>query len=418
MKDGKLSSDQLGPAKSAILLPTPFSNLQWYMHRSRNIVSFVAERHEDLTESELERLTNCLLDSAPYLCFRAEQNKQHVQMDVPTKDVCQFERTTSLKDSLLKTLQNPNAVYDDLKLPNLRAFGFQLESPREGQAKSMIVFLATHALMEGAEASRIVRGRQEFEEENRPAAPLSLAVRTAVWIGSKILGSLHLCASAFNKGYQDTEHIAIFDLDRSDVRKLSKRLKVRQRSLLFSLPLHGLRPDTGNTKKSPKPQTVGYSMLPKNKEKIGDAALKFRMQIGRFPSTNRFEDCVRAADAVLDQEDIAEAFGPALYDSILKFHRKLSALFPCFYGKRFFSFVPYDFLLSLVPPHISTGPLRNDLTGSIFCNSNSPGGNCCVIVPHRTGFSLNLSLDRDTHARVGAMTALLDQSKISYRRVL
>lgn len=173
---------------------------------------------------------------------------------------------------------------------------------------------------------------------------------------------------------------------------------------------------TNKTKK--KKQLVSYSTLPDAKTTLEDSALNLRMQVGSLPTADDFETHVKMNSVVLDKENTTEVYSQAFYNSILGVHRVLHKLFPFLYGKRFFTYIPYDFVLSLIPPHITSGPFRKIFNGSMFCGSYTPGVNNCIFVPYRNGFSLNLYLANSEYENLAGLTGLLDELGIEFRRIV
>ena len=189
--------------------------------------------------------------------------------------------------------------------------------------------------------------------------------------------------------------------------------------MLFSLPLFGLHLASNLPNRvTKKAQIVSYSTLPDSKTTLEDSALNLRMQVGRIPTADNFEAHVRQIDNVLNRENTKEVYSQAFYNSILGMHRLLHKLLPFLYGSRFFTYVPYDFVLSLLPPHIANGAFRKIFNRSIFCGSYTPGVNNCVFVPYRNGFSLNFYVAGPALENLDEFVKFLEQLGIKCRRVV
>jgi hypothetical protein len=101
------------------------------------------------------------------------------------------------------------------------------------------------------------------------------------------------------------------------------------------------------------------------------------------------------------------------YNTIFGMHRRIERLFPFLYGRRFFGFVPYDFVLSLVPPHLSGGMFGDLELNAVYCGSHTPGVNCCVIVPQADRVTLNVYGPEPLLDRAAGIAKLLAELEIS-----
>jgi hypothetical protein len=260
-----------------------------------------------------------------------------------------------------------------------------------------------------------MRSRRSVHGAGQTTARLG-ALQHAVITGAGIaLAPFHLVASSFNRTEPTAGRAAAFDIDRQSIKSLAARLSVRQRSVLFTLPLFALDPAENKARK--RAHLVSYSSLPDIRTTLEDSTLNLRMQVGRFPTADSFEAQVLRTEAVLAREDTKELYSQAIYNSILAVHRKLQKPLPFLYRQRFFTYVPYDFVLSLLPPHFSGGILRGMFDGSVFCGSYTPGVNSCVFVPHRTGISINLFTRPPVLHRLDRFPEALEQLGIGCRRI-
>ena len=415
------STENKTPEQAGILLQEqPFSHLQWYLHHAENTVFLAAESDDALNESELHEIAGWFMKLAPQLHFRADgSGEKHLPVPVKPETICHYEEVDDLQEALAWAVKNHPEIYADPARPNFRAYGFRLRKAKRDAPRSLYVCCSSHALMEGSESARIVRMRPTVHHAERAPAELGLLQNAMITAAGLFLAPLHLIASAFDR--RDVTHgeWAIIDISRKSIKDLAKRHGVRQRSVLFSLPLYGLHfePSLPNRAKK-KAQLISYSTLPDTKTTLEDAALNLRMQVGRIPSAESFEAHLKAIDKVLSKEDTTEIYSQAFYNSILGIHRLLHRLFPVFYRGRFFTYVPYDFVLSLLPPHITGGWFRKLFRRSIFCGSYTPGANSCVFVPYLGGFSLNFHVNPEIRANMDAFTAFLKLQGIDCRRVI
>ena len=406
--------------REAIAAARPFSNLQWYLHHSRNTVYLAAESNLEFTENDLHNIADLFMHFAPQLqCNVAPGENEHVAIGTQTESICKFELTDDLYQSLAETLDRHERIYSDPELPNFRAYGFRLRKPEKDKARSIYVCCSSHALMEGSESARIVRARQSVHQAGQAEVDLGFFQQTSITAAGFLLAPFHLIASAFNRPKENVGYWAVIDIERKGIKKLARQYDVRQRSVLFSLPLFGLyMSDRVSNPTGKKKQLISYSTLPDTKTTLEDTALNLRMQVGSIPTAKDFETHVRNNSKVLDKEDTTEVYSQAFYNSVLGVHRLLHKIFPFFYGKRFFTYIPYDFVLSLLPPHIAAGPFRRLFDSSIFCGSYTPGVNNCVFVPYRNGFSMNFYLAKQEYDNLDALINLLNDLGVKARRVV
>lgn len=411
--------------KSTVIAETentihPFSHLQWYLHHSNNTVYLAAESSQEFEKKDLHKIAGQFMELAPQLRNKvAEGNNGHIGTNINVESICKFEVTDDLYKSLSKTLDYHARIYSDPALPNFRAYGFRLRNPKKGQINSLYICCSSHALMEGSESARILRVKQSVHHAGQAKANLSWFRRTAISAAGLILAPFHLVASAFNRSHSASGQWAVIDISRKDLKKLAKRLGVRQRSILFSLPIFALHLSKNLPVRSKKKaQLISYSTLPDAKTTLEDSALNLRMQVGRIPTADNFEAHVKETSKVLDKENTTEVYSQAFYNSILGVHRSLQKIFPYLYGKRFFTYIPYDFVLSLLPPHVATGFFRPMFDNSIFCGSYTPGVNSCVFAPYRNGVSLNFYLAKAEYNNLDVLMKLLKELDIECRRVV
>ncbi len=397
-----------------------FSPLQWYLSHARNTVYFAAQSKCPMSEAKFHTLIETIMNWAPQLNMRAEnENDRHVAIEINHKSICRFELTDNLETSLAETVSRHDAIYSDPALPDFRAFCFRLRQPQKGKPQTLVVCCTSHALMEGSETSRLMRARQSVHNADQEVATLGFIQRGTLAAAGLVLAPFHLAASRFNSKNPPSGKAVIVNIERDAVKKLAIDLNVRQRSVLFSLPLFGLQLAPGLPRHAKKrAHLVSYATLPESRTSLEDSALNLRMQVGRFPAAGHFSRHVRLTDAVLARENTREIYSQALYNSILNVHRVLQKPLPFLYRERFFTYVPYDFVLSLLPPHVSGGLLRGMFDGSVFCGSYTPGVNTCVFVPHRDGISLNLYLRPPVLENIAAFSGFLDDLGIGSRRII
>ncbi len=395
----------------------PFSHLQWYLHHSKNTVYLAAESEHELSSDDLTHIANLFMTLAPQLNYRADRGKdRHVLVGVGPKAICHHATTNNLGKSIVETIQKYGTIYLDPALPNFRAYSFSLPKPDKHGIRSAYVCFSSHALMEGSESARIMRLEPSVHHASQLPAKLGALKRMTIAAAGLVLAPLHLLAATFNRKSVQGGKWVIIDIDRKAIKRLANQFGVRQRSVLFSLPLFGLHLAANLPHPSAKKkQLVSYSTLPDARTNLEDSALNLRMQVGNIATANDYETYLHQVDQTLDRENVTEVYSQAFYNSILGMHRVLQKLFPFFYGQRFFTYIPYDFVLSLLPPHITRGVFRKVFNRSIFCGSYTPGVNNCVFVPYRNGVSMNLYLTPPVLDNVDAFVEFVAELGIECR---
>jgi hypothetical protein len=398
----------------------PLSHLQWYLHHSKNTVYLAASSTQNIDERGFLEITEAFMNYAPQLGSKADTDgEQHEAVEFSGGEILNSSEAGSLNKGLSEFLYRHGAVYDDPRLPNFRASGLTGKQVGDENPRSLYACMSSHALMEGSESARVLLAKPATQPTGRASSKIGIFKRGMIGIAGGLLAPMHLLASRFNKKDTRNGKWLIIDLDRKAIKKIASENGVNQRSVLFSLPLHWLQSGPGASRpKKKRTHIVSYSTLPREKTTLEDSALNVRMQVARFQIDADYIRHLRRIDEVISRENKTEIYSQAFYNAILGVHRTIHRIFPALYGEKFFTYVPYDFVLSLLPPHIARGPFRKYFDRSIYCGSYTPGVNSCVFVPHRNGVSLNLFLDSQTHANADSLLALLDQLNISHARLI
>jgi hypothetical protein len=143
--------------------------------------------------------------------------------------------------------------------------------------------------------------------------------------------------------------------------------------------------------RSTKNRTIGYSNLPPRRADGDDAYVRLQMRTTRMRHRQSFSEYVQQLDRQLASAGRGTSWTQIQNDAFFGIHRRIARLLPFLYRRRFFGYVPYDFLLSLVPPHLpGTGSFEHFGFNDVYCGSHTAGVNCCVIVPQRDRVSLNI----------------------------
>lgn len=377
-------------AASALQDPTrihPFTNFQWYLTAGRNTVYFAAFSPVRITEEAFLVFVGQLLSLAPQLNLRSDERHQvHIDMSpVPAEAVGMYRMVESL-DEYPDKVAGPNSdLFDDPERPAFRAECYVLS---KGQAKdgnrSFVLMRAPHALMEGVDTSRLMRGLPAGHPPPIPPIRAPLRRIAAFGLGILFVPLNYVVTGLLNRNREEWG-IGTLTLDRSELKRAAASLGVQQRSLIFALVMRGYY-DPGARRR-----TLGYTNLPSRRNEGDDAYVRLQMRTTRMQHDLEFEPYVRQLDRQLANEKGGSSWTQLQNDAFFSVHRRIARLLPFLYRRRFFGYVPYDFLLSLVPPHLSgTGLFEHFGFNDVYCGSHTPGVNCCVIVPQRDRVSLNI----------------------------
>jgi hypothetical protein len=161
---------------------------------------------------------------------------------------------------------------------------------------------------------------------------------------------------------------------------------------------------------------IGYTRLSAQRFVGDDDFMKLRVHMARVKSAVSFDDYVRALDVQLENENRNTIGMQMLYNAVLGVHHNfLHQLIPWAYDKKFFTFVPYDFVFSLTPPHLESGRFAGMRFDEIYCGTYTPGANAVVMVPYREGLSFTFFVDEKLRARLGEVAAVLDEIGVPVR---
>jgi hypothetical protein len=395
----------------------PFTNFQWYFSNARNTVFFGAFTREALTEAAFLNAVRAALAIAPQLNWRQDYAAgRHVNAaPFPVEAIVRFEEVDSFDGFPDKVLSTRADLFDNPALPNFRAACFALKRGSADGHRTFVLFHCSHALMEGADSSALVRGLTSVHELEPKTNGLGLAGRIGTGLAAAILAPANLIMARFGKGHVKQSRFETLTVGRDSLKAAATRYGVQQRSLLFAAVLYGLYYHGGDAASAGKARLIGYTKLAGQRFAGDDDFMKLRVHMARVKSAVSFADYVKGLDGQLEKENRNAAGMQLLYNSVLGVHKFLQRIVPAAYDGKFFSFVPYDFVFSLVPPHLETGRFAGLRFDAIFCGTYASGANAGVMVPYRDGLSFTFYADEAVRARLGHVAALLDEIGVPAR---
>ncbi len=395
-------------------------NFQWYLSGARNAVYFAAYSPERLTTETFFRFVSDVMALAPQLNYRLDERRQ-VNVDArpfSLGEIATLTEVSSFDGFPDRALQPDESLFNHPRLPWYRAECYVLP---EGKAdehgnRSFVVCRAAHSLMEGIDAADVLRGRPS--DHSAPVVEKrSLWSRFVTGLVGIAVVPFNLLIAAIQWRKVDRNALRTMNFDRQGIKQAAANLGVQQRSLIFALVIYGLyhRAADGSTL-SRRRRILGYSNLTAHRVGGDDTHIRLRMQITAAPFSEPFTAYVRDLDKRLTKAGNKSLGLQMHYNTIMGIHRRIARVLPFLYGDRFFKFVPYDFVLSLIPPHHPGGGIFAPLGfNRVYCGSHSPGVNCCVIVPQPDRLTVNIYAPEPLLERASGIGALLTDLGIPER---
>ena len=199
-------------------------------------------------------------------------------------------------------------------------------------------------------------------------------------------------------------------LSRPDLKRVAAELGVQQRTLIFALITYGIGHARGRLW---RPHVIGYTNLTARRFDGDDTFVRLRMQNATIRGHRDFNAYVRRLDEKLTRDGRERLRIQMHYNAIFGIHRRIARLFPGLYGRRFFGFAPYDYLLSLLPPHTPGGEFAEYKTNAIYCGAFQRGTNCVVIVPQQDRVTLGFYCPTRVLARMSGIEEVAETLGVS-----
>ncbi|MHA1560129.1 MAG: hypothetical protein ACTSWI_05595, partial [Alphaproteobacteria bacterium] len=308
----------------------PFTNFQWYLTAARNSVYFAAFSREQISPDEFRVFVGQLLALAPQLNWRNDDHGQrHIDLSpVTPDDVGSYQEVESF-DGFPDRVLGPNAdVFADPALPSFRAECYALRTGETIESnRSFVVMRASHALMEGVDSARVLRGLPAGHPapERPPKAPLARAVAMA--LGLVFVPLNYAITAALDRGRKDWA-IGTVTLSRADLKRAATELGIQQRSLIYGLIMCGFYDPAGRTTKN---RTIGYSNLPPRRANGDDAYVRLQMRTTRMRHCQSFSEYVQQLDRQLASAGRGTSWIQLQNDAFFGIHRRIARLLPFLY---------------------------------------------------------------------------------------
>lgn len=173
-----------------------------------------------------------------------------------------------------------------------------------------------------------------------------------------------------------------------------------QRALLFGLLTHALWSDPDKK----RTLSAAFATLPRVRTRLSDDDfLNLRSDDFRLTLRGALEDDIRAMDKTLTARAPSAIFVQMWHRRLAALNQRLQRKMPWLYPERFFDFIPYDFVLSLLPP-LDPRRVSPVFEGAqVYAGSNIGTGNGCFFIPTHDRITLNVWAEPAVRARFGEL---------------
>lgn len=411
------ASDLATPAGLAVpgQAPAEFrdANFQWYLSRARNTVYFAAFSPKRFSPADFRKMASDIIALAPQLNLRHDDRRQaHVDARPFDLDAILTYREIPSFAGYPDSVIGPNHdLFEHPTLPNFRASCFVLP---EGVAdergnRTLVLYRASHALMEGVDTAQVLRGRPS--SHRTPQSP-----KRRLW--SRFTTGVVAALAAPTNFVIEAVHwrrapvgMRTLRFPKAPLKRVAAELGVQQRTLLYAIVMYGIyhTDPAGRRPPTKRRRVIGYSNLARERYAGDDAFVRLRMQVTTMPYRAGFAAYAKELDRKLSHAGSRSLGLQMHYNAIMGIHRRIDRVAPFLYGPWFFSFVPYDFVLSLVPPHAPGGVFAELGLNTVYAGSHTPGVNCCVIVPQGDSVTLNVYGAQPLLDRIEGIETLLSE---------
>jgi len=412
MRPGKKESARPARRADRARQIAEFSDLQWYMYRQRNVVFYAAFAGQPINADELATMAVGLMDRAPQLAGNISAGENPAKIDPATLARIVRIKTCAGFDGLPEAaLGDGFEVFDDPDLPMFRITCLNREGGPDGKGRAACVLIrVSHALVEGADSARLTHSRTVRQHAaptgDDTAAPAPWIRRAIGQALAHLAVPLHLLVAVLRPPDSRRFVFETLVLDRKTVGEVARSIGVSQRAVLFALVFAALFDLDGP--KGKKRMTSLYSVLDRRPRLTRDSFIRMRMLQTGFGRANGLEALIRSVNATLvDAEKADSGLQQEISAASVALHRRLEKLLPGLYSEKIFSFIPFDMVVGLIPPHRLGGVLTERLLEPVYCGTTTPGLVSCVIVPNRRTFAFGLYIDAGRAGRLAAIASKL-----------
>jgi len=378
----------------------PFSAIQYYFAHARNVVHLAIACPQDVSEDAFRSMVGRITEAIPQVWFE-ESLERNAHADTGIRDpaaLIDYERAPvqSLGPADLDRIAAE--PLHDTGRPAARAICRAAAAPDARGVRTWIVLQATHAMSEGGDITKALRGHGGLDRA-RPIVDAAVSpwlsalialLAPFIWL-PRVLRARRGTLTREDFGFRRVA------LDHKGLARSARTLGVSKRALLIGLLTYALieRPN------GDRRQYVGYSIMPRERVRLSDDDfINARLDDIRLTRAEDPESHVRAMAEALKKRGRDPVVTQALLRRFAGFHQRAHQNFPSVFPDKVFGFSAFDFVISMIQP-VHPGrfdPLLAD--GTIFAGTASGTTPTCIIAPGRRVTTLGLYLPPTMRARL------------------
>jgi hypothetical protein len=374
-----------------------FTNFQWFLWEGKDTIFFTAFSRAPFDREKLKNLAAQVVALAPQLTHGFNGARPGYPLTESQLDsITSVEMVDDFDGYPDRWLSRSSDIFDELDRPLFRFMAATRKGGPDAEGRASIVQVrAAHAVLEGSDSALLSRSQSAGHgvQSNRDnAVDVRAVIRNTV--SGLISAGLHLFFAYLLSPPEKATHFRTLALPRQRIRTLANRLGIRQRSLYFALVTYALHSDS-DRRNNEKLIAAAYTMLDTKRTAEDDDFFRVRALTAKFPYDSDFPAYARGVDRVVDEIEKKDVTGFQMAMLAgFRMHRKLHAIMPWLYGKRFWRFSgATDTVLTLVPPHRTMGPVTDWMIEPIYCGAYHPAQNLCTFCPGREFMTLNFAME-------------------------
>lgn len=367
-----------------------FTDMQWYFYHQRAVAYFGAFSSESYDQERLLAFTRRLLAAAPAFHNTSADS-------IPGDDVLRrlgsIETVPGFDGFPDRWTNTESQIMDDPRLPMVRIRVAQLaDGPDAENRRSFILVQVAHALTEGSDSARL--SRSHTASHLQPSEAAAVPKRWA--LPGRVLGLLHvlghLVLARIWTPHKGRVRLASRTYPRQAIRELADDLGVSQRGLMLALVARVIA--NGGTPSAPNRISTAHTTLASGGGEHRDRFMRMRIIYGKLKNRPELRSFIRGVDADVRTHEANETgFQSELKATTLRGLRSLSRLAPFLYSPKLFAFWPYGIIFSLLTPHQIAGDLTAGMLEPVYCGTNIPGLNGCIVVPGKEWVTFNFFVE-------------------------
>lgn len=389
-----------------------FTDFQWFLFKAQNTVYFTAYSKTIFDRESLGNLVGNMVTLAPQLTHGfvgARPGRPFAKHMLNA--ITSIEEIDEFAGYPDKWLEPGLEVFAEKDLPLFRVKAAVRRNGPDDQGRASIIMVrSSHALMEGSDSALLSRS-QNSSHAAMPSQShkVPLTDRVTYAFIAALTAPLHLVAAHVLSPEKQEMGFRSLTLDRAQIRRVSGKLNVSQRALMFGAVMFALNND-GKGLGNKLIKSI-YTSLDAERHDVDDDFFRVRSINADFEVTHdlaAFIQHVHARITEVEGKDTSKM--QFILNATFKTHRLLCRLFPFLYGPRFFRFNGnYDIVLTLVPPHRMYGKLTESMMEPVYCGSYHAGSNLCTFVPAREHVTFNFCMRTIHLPQAERIAVLLDE---------